>query len=400
MPERFTTPVTAGLAAILSMTIAFSASPANAATKSKPRPTPKPKTAAVALSTADREMSDFVTAVMVSQAKAPGASGTSPYSWAGQKCPRCDMGPAVAQATKAARTGDGPALNYAVQGFNKTISSYQHPSGAFGGTSADDAMETMWNANQIGFAALLLKPQISKAQYDRWAKSVTGAANYLVKNKNLTWYTNGNVVLGNALTMALAARLSTGDAAAIFTTHYQNAIDFSVAPTGRWAGRGLRFTKGTSAADPDARGYFTEEGSNNGRTEIGFDPEYTLVQMEHLASIAVVTGDKDVLGYLNALYNQLETRLDKSSWLYDSSGGTRKGAPDYSSTRSVAPFDTGSLSVLANLGGRDDLKTYLVSQRKTYEQTYKRAGDRYRFAFGWATALTSLSQPGGARLGA
>jgi hypothetical protein len=218
---------------------------------------------------------------------------------------------------------------------------------------------------------------------------VAGAADFLIRNKNLAWYTNGNIVIGNALTMALAFRL-TGNSK--YSTAYQTALTFAVSPPqSRWPGRGLIYTvRGSRADGLDSKGYFTEEGYGR----VGFDAEYTQVQLDHLAALYLVTNDTRVRTYLNVLHNQLDGRVNKVTWLLDTSGGTR-----HPMMGRTFPYDTGSLSVLANVGGRTALQTHLAGQSAMYSKAFASGeGDRLRAAFGWTTATVIMSQVGNARL--
>ena len=268
---------------------------------------------------------------------------------------------------------------------------YRRADGAFGAAAGGPDIDTMFFANILGVAALLLRRQLDAARLASWTQGVAGAADFLVKNGNLSWYTNGNICLGNALTMALAWRL-TGDPK--YQGYYQQAIDFVVAPPApKWAGRGLIYThRGSHTDGADSIGYFTEETSGLGNP--GYDPEYTQVQADILAMLYLVTASPAVLAFLNTLTNQLEGRLDRNTWQLDTSGGTRKTTQG----RRI-PYDTGSLTVLANLGGRTDLQPLVQPQTDAFMRTYASGeGDRLRGAFGWAVATVIMAQPGNCRL--
>jgi len=430
MRKRMTSIATVGLATVLSLSVTLSQpSLAEAATKSKaaatkskaaakktkapvkktkapvvkptrapakPTPAPaKPKTTtkatstAVVLSATDIRLLTFVDSTMA-RLRSTAPVGAAPGTWKGSGgCWRCDAGPAMALAAASALTEDPVRREEAERIFDYHLTTYQRPNGAFGTTVNGSDIDTTFFANELGMSAILLKPTMDPARYARWSNAVARAADFLIVNKNLAWYTNGNIVLSNALTMALAHRL-TGDAK--YATAYETAITFAASPPQwRWPGRGLVTTvKGVLADGSDSKGYFTEEGARG----IGYDPEYTHVQMDFLGSIMLVNGDSRARNYLNMVTNQLNDRLDKATWRLDNSGGTRKGQ-----VGTTCPFDTGAYQVLGNLGGRADLQSSLRSHEDAFVKSYAPMdGDRLRAAFGWTAAMAIMSQPASSRL--
>jgi hypothetical protein len=373
----------AGIAAALTLTSAL-AGPPPAGAAVTPTAAVTAALAGRALTPVEIRMVGFIASTMRTLRKeAP--RGAAPGTWKGSgDCFRCDAGPALALAASAYLTHDVSQRRWAKHILDEEIRRHQQENGAFGNAPGGPDLDTMFFANTLGFSALLLKPQMGKPRYTRWTAAVTGAADYLIGNGNLSWYTNGNIVLGNALTMALAYRLS-GDTK--YKDAYETALDFAVSPPPRWAGRGLIYTKkGTRADGRDSKGYFTEQAGPN----IGYDPDYTQVQLATLAPLYLLTHDQRVLSYLNALTNQLDGRVNKRTWLFDTSGGTRHPQKH----RSI-PYDAGSLALLANVGGRRDLRGYLEPQARMFTRAYASGeGDRLRAAFGWTAATVIMSQPG------
>ncbi|WP_153040519.1 hypothetical protein [Actinoplanes sp. TFC3] len=376
------------LVAALALSITLSQpSLAQAATKAKTKA--KPKTAVTAkaatvLSASDLRMVNFVDSTMKTmRAKAP--VGVQPGTWNDSgACWRCDAGPALALASVSALTQDPVRRAEAETILDAELRTHRQTNGSFGTTPAGSDIDTMFFANTLGVSALLLKPSMDAAKYGDWSAAVAKAADFLIANGNLAWYTNGNITIGNALTMALAYRL-TGNAK--YSKAYETAITFAVSPPqSRWPGRGLVYTtRGVRTDGLDSSGYFTEEGSG----KVGWDPEYTMVQMDHLSVLYLMNGDVRVRGYLNVLANQMDSRISKATYFLDTSGGTRR--PQMGR---LFPFDTGAWSVMANLGGRADLQPYLEGQANMYMKAYASGdGDRLRAAFGWTVASVLMSDP-------
>jgi len=129
-------------------------------------------------------------------------------------CFRCNIGPGVAAAAVAASTGDRLAFGLAVLTFDHAIAAHRQADGSFGppsGGETGDDIQTMMFANELGTALIALTPQLDPGRIQAWTSALTDAADFLIRNGNLSWYTNGNIVLGNTLTMALAYRV-TGNA--------------------------------------------------------------------------------------------------------------------------------------------------------------------------------------------
>jgi len=346
--------------------------------------TPTVSSRAPVLSATDTQMVSMIDGVLTTlTANAP--AGAAPGTWKGSTgCFRCDAGPALAAAAAAAVTGDAAKQSFAEKIFDYEIATQRQPNGAFGKNPGGPDIDTMFFASELGIAAILLKPRMDPARYARWSAAVAGGADFLINNKNLAWYTNGNIVLGNTLTMALAARL-TGNAK--YTAAYETALSFAVnPPQSRWPGHGFVYTvRGTDPNGFDGKGYFTEAGS-----QPGFDAEYSMLQLDLMAPLFLITGDQRVKMYMNLVMNQLWGRVNKTTWRLDTSGGTRRAEAGRE-----FPFDTAALSVLANVGGRTDLAPHVASQISIYSPNFKSAvGDRLLYAFGLIGASALMSQPG------
>jgi hypothetical protein len=120
---------------------------------------------------------------------------------------RANTGPPLVAAAAYVATADPQYRADSITTFDELISVQQQPNGALFSQSTGGDIDTMFFAVNLGTAALLLNPTPGETAND-WAAVTAKAADYLISNKNLTWYTNGNICIGNALVMALAYRLA------------------------------------------------------------------------------------------------------------------------------------------------------------------------------------------------
>ena len=264
--------------------------------------------------------------------------GGDPVSW------RVSSGPGAAAAALGAT--DPTLAQAAIQTFTALIAAHQLPNGAFdrvaGASSPSPTgndVQTMFVASDLGMALWSLHSVLPPDVVAAWTASLVAAAQYLVDHKNLSWYTNGNIVVGNALVMALAA-WATGSAA--FAADEQAALAFAEdPPQDRWPGAGLVVTPAT--ATTPAAGYFTERSSTD---SWGFDANYTQLQLDQLCRLYLVTRSASLLPLIKELTNQLLPRVNTKTWLLNTSGGTRVATPGR-----LIPFTTPALELLAAFGG-------------------------------------------------
>jgi hypothetical protein len=215
---------------------------------------------------------------------------------------------------------------------------------------------------ELGNAYLELSDSLGKARRDRWRGAITGAADYLVRNGNLTWYTNGNINLGNTAVFYLAWRVS---GRASYLDAYNRSWTFTLSPPQqRWRGFGLHLIRTPRRADgADGAGYLAESGG----LAPGFDPEYSMLQLDVASRLYVESGDPRALRVTNLLVNALLPRVD-ADWALDTSNGTRR--PQIG--RKV-PFITPALVVLADLGGRTALIPRARSQFGRIDREFRGA---------------------------
>jgi hypothetical protein len=235
----------------------------------------------------------------------------------------------ITSAMRTAQNGDGS--------FSAPPAAAVGPAGA--------GVTTEFFARMFGDAYLLLQSTLTDSQRQAWATSLTRAADFLITNKDLTHYSNGNVNLGYVQTLYIAWRVS---GQARFATAYDAAWSFLLNPDqALWPGFGLRLTRTPTRADgADGAGYLAEKGI---APDPGFDAEYTMVQLSEASDLYAVSRDPRALRLANLLMNVLRPRISPAM-LLDTSGGSRHTELN----RSIA-FTSSAPAVLAWLGGRDDL---------------------------------------------
>ncbi len=283
-------------------------------------------------------------------------------------CWRCTLGPGVAAALIARTSGDSQMRNRAIETFETMVTQHQTGEGAFMPANPQEdglAITTMFAATELGTAYVELRDQLPADQKKRWAQSIARSADYLVAKGNLRWYTNGNIVIGNALVMQFAW-LATGDQR--YRDAYENALEFAVAPPAdRWPGYGLVYTKQPAKADgSDGAAYLAEAGKGGP----GYDPEYTSLQLDQLTRLYLVSGDARVVRLMNLLTNQLLPKVDLATGKLDTSNGTRHTEAD----RTVG-FNSPAVGVLAQQGGRTDLKDQAIALWSRQAESFRDAAN-------------------------
>ena len=293
--------------------------------------------------------------------------------WAGPTlCVRCSAGPAVAASEVAALTGSVAVQDTAIRTFDYLIAEhYNKETGTItppmAGEGGPDIQTALFDGS-LGQATVALGDRLDAAHRAAYASVVASGADFLVRNKNLSWYTNGNIVLANAAAMAFAYQLTNN---VTYKQDYETALQFATnPPQQRWPGYGLRYTKVPIRADgADGAAFLTEAG-----TKPGYDPEYTMMQVDALGRIYLLNGDPRILRLMNLETNQLMSRVRKRDWTLDTSGGTRH--PQLG--RRVS-FDTSALTILAR-HGRADLAPLVPPQTAAMVTDYLRNATKSNLA--------------------
>jgi hypothetical protein len=255
---------------------------------------------------------------------------------------------------------DPGLLLLATSTFDRAISTHRNPDGSFGDPTGSPDIETMVFGRQLGYAYLELGSALGADRIARWRASHAGAANFLIRNGNVRWYTNGNINIGNTEFFYLAWRATR---ARRYLAAYERAFRFTLhPPSQRWPGFGLRIlAPPTAPGDADGAGYLAESGGG----PPGFDADYGQVQLDAASRLYLWSADPRALQLANLLLNVLRGRVD-GSWNLDTSGGTRHPQPG----RRV-PFTTPALAVLAWSGERPALRQALQRQFVWINRVYR-----------------------------
>ena len=302
-------------------------------------------------------------------------------------CFRCAFGPAVlsAQYAVSGASFDEAAMKVAVDTIDLGIADHQRPDGAFIPAATNEGgpdIQTLLFANVVAEVYLILGPHLDADHQKRWASSLKRSATWLIRNGNLTWYTNGNLNLALTMNMDLTYKI-TG------SWRFKQAAKKSLAftlhpPQRRWPGFGLQYSKAPSKADgSDGAAYLAESGGE----DPGYDPAYSLFQSNLAAFWYLLTGDKAAERLTNLLYNQMLPRVRKSDWTIDVSGGTRRAAPGVRYR-----FGTSALVILALKGGRTELRDDVQSQTKIVLDDYRGALDysHAAYSYNYGAELTPI----------
>jgi hypothetical protein len=211
---------------------------------------------------------------------------------------------------------------------------------------------------EFGTAYEQLAANLDPAQRKRWQASLAAAADYLINKGVVTWYTNGNINLGETEFFYLVWQATKDDK---YRQTYEASWSFTLSPPqARWPGAGLVIVKAPTRSDgADGSGYLAETGAGG----TGFDAEYTELQLEVASRLYLLSRDPRALRLANLMLNMLLPRVD-SAWRLDTSGGTRHTE----AVRHVG-FLSSALTVLSLYGGRSDLAP-LVSAQFTAEEGF------------------------------
>ena len=307
---------------------------------------------------------------------------------AGIKCWYCYDTPATAAAVLSVqRDGDVGLRNIAIRTWTHAIRTYLRPSGEIVHGNGSNGVGTGFFAVQLGITYLVLKPHLPAATRGLWAAAMTAMAKFLIDSGALTFYINGNVNLRQTEVMWLAWAIS---GQRRFYDDYLREYAFALTPTRpRWARYGLRIVaRRRAAAGADEAGYLTESSGDNP----GFDPSYTLLQLDTATQLYVLTHDPRYVRLMNAELNQLRP-LVNADYVLDARGGSRQS--------NTIAFLTAAPFVLLISGVRPDLSQYWVGQLTAIHQQFVAAegfanAGFYNGMSNWlGTAMLAVQYPAG-----
>ena len=221
------------------------------------------------------------------------------------ECFRCTLGPAVLSAQLGLAKGqfEKADIQVAVASFDAAIKTHQRPDGAYFPAAPNEGgldIQTVLFANELAETYLLLGLRLDVAHRTAWSASLAKSADWLIRNGNLTWYTNGNINLANSINMDLTYRITK---LARFKDAAAESIAFTLnPPQASWPGYGLTYSKTPlESTGSDGAGYLAESGGQ----APGYDAAYTLVQSDLAAFWFYLTGDATAERLTNLFYNQL-----------------------------------------------------------------------------------------------
>ena len=312
----------------------------------------------------------------------PNTSPVSPWSVS-------DGPPASVAATLYVLGGetDPEYLQEAEATINTAIASEQGADGGFVAPSWDGNSEgttTLWFGVEEGTAYELLSPYLDPITKAAWRDSLAAAGNYLISSGSTTWYANGNLNIGYTELLWMAWQAS-GESALLRA--YNQSWSFVLdPPQNRWTSDGwYTVATPTSSDGADGEGYFAESGSGG----TGWDPYYSTLQLDILDRLYLFSGDPRALQAANMIMNLELPLLNTSSWVLNTSDGTRHTGVNQSE------FLTSAFAVLGLEGGRTDLLGDILPHLQQYEVWYRWTGQTdnpaFRRAFGNSIGTIALA---------
>jgi hypothetical protein len=214
--------------------------------------------------------------------------------------------------------------NEAVDAINIAIKTRQQPNGGFtappvaDGLGDTEGIDTAWFGVEFGTVYDLLAPDLPASTRTHWQGSLARAADYLETSGNAGWYANGNLNLAYTELFWLTWH-ATADPR--FKVDYNQSWQFVGHPTNPIvSGNGWVTLRPASAATGEGGlGYFTE--SDGGPP--GFDAEYSMIQLDVLARLYLLSGDPRALRAANMILDMELPRINRTTWMLNTSGGSR-----------------------------------------------------------------------------
>lgn len=303
----------------------------------------------------------------------------------GPSCWSCYDTAATAAAVLSSYDDDAPLRNVAIATFTHVIHTYQASSGEFS-TGPAAAVTTGFVAVELGLSYVELRSVLPGPTSTLWRESLERAADWLIRSGQTTFYINGNVNLRQTEVMWLAWA-ATG--AARFHTAYEREWRFTISPPKRWTMFGLKLThRPTGAKGAGGAGYLAESGGGTP----GYDPSYTMSQLDTATELYVLTRDPRYVRLMNLLFDQERPRINRAFTL-NATGGSRKDDD--------IPFLSAAPAVLVLTGQRPDLRHFWLGQLTRIQHEYRgamvyTAPNYYKGLSGWLMPpILALQWPDG-----
>ena len=240
-------------------------------------------------------------------------------------------GGTVAQRVAAAQTVDA------------VIANHQLPNGDFDNGTAVSGPTSVgggfW-AEAEGLIALTLRHSVAPARLRTWEQSLARYVTFLTSSHDTDWYSNGNVVLRQAVIMLETYQLARSvddPAAPSYWRAYLAERRFLVAPAAVAGGGGRSewLTYGEHTG-PGGALWFDESPSSNPEAPItcangrspcnGFDPNYAAAQLHDAIIAYTVGGDQPFwFGVIRGEYQALRSHIRDGE--LDAASGSRDSIP-------------------------------------------------------------------------
>ena len=306
-------------------------------------------------------------------------------------CWACNNGgPATAAAALYVVTGSTKPeyRSDSIETIEAAIATGQNANGSFTGPPTNHmspGMTTEFFGVEFGTVYHLLAATLSPAQRTRWQRALAEAASFLITDGDTKWYANGNVNLGYTEFLYLVWQ-ATGEVR--FKKAYEESWEFTLhPPQNKFPGCGwVTVTPPNSEDGAGGTGYLAETGEGG----TGFDAEYAQFQLDEASRLYLLSHDPRALRLSNMLMNILTPRINKVSWMLDTSGGSRH----LQQGRQVG-FMASAFAVLGLSGLRPELAQYTLPQiekeESWYPQPFQADSGGFRRAFGGDVATIALA---------
>ena len=242
---------------------------------------------------------------------------------------------------------------WAVETFDRAIKEHRNTDGSFGNK---EVPEGMFFLVELSTVCLRLDADLDAERKAVWCDALLKGIGVLVDTGNLynektkrNWYANGNLELDEATLLYNTYTLTQDET---YKAMFERQLAFTLYPDRpRWRNFGLYY--GLEPARPDGldgRGYLAENASGFP----GYDGDYTHFQSSIAAKLYLASQDPRILRLVNLFLNQMLPHVDRETWIFDATSGSRHST--------VMPLTTPAYAVSALECNRKKLLAELDEQ--------------------------------------
>jgi hypothetical protein len=239
---------------------------------------------------------------------------------------------------------------WAVETFDRAIKDHRNADGSFGNK---ELPEGMFFLVELGAACLRMDACLDAGRKAVWHEAVVKGIAQLVETGNLyndktkrNWYANGNLELDETTLLYYAFTLTHQEQ---YRTMFERQLAFTLYPDRpRWRNFGLYYEVEPARPDGlDGRGYLAE--NNSGRP--GYDGDYTHFQSSIAAKLYLASEDPRILRLVNLFLNQMLPHVDRDTWIFDATAGSRHSTmlPLTTPAYAVSAFECNRKKLLVEL---------------------------------------------------